>query len=93
MTTLQAKVTSKGQITLPKPIRTKLAIKAGDRLEFTLGAASQFSVRKKGAPGSSAGCGRRYLSAGRKPITVEQMDAGIRKAIINKFGSLKETGK
>jgi antitoxin PrlF len=32
----EAKVTSKGQITLPKEIRTKLGLKQGDRVRFVI---------------------------------------------------------
>jgi len=31
-----AKLTSKGQTTIPKPIRDSLGMKAGDRMSFTL---------------------------------------------------------
>ncbi|MDE0767660.1 MAG: AbrB/MazE/SpoVT family DNA-binding domain-containing protein [Opitutaceae bacterium] len=88
MTTLQAKVTSKGQVTLPKQLRTKLAIRSGDRLEFTMDKPDQISVRKKRAPGSSAGCGRQFLKRKQKAVTSEEMDEGIRQAIIRKHGSL-----
>jgi AbrB family looped-hinge helix DNA binding protein len=87
MTTLQAKVTSKGQITLPKQLRTKLAIRSGDRLEFEMDKPDRISVRKKRAPGSSAGCGRRFIRRKKKAVTVEDMDAGIRKAISQKYKS------
>jgi len=87
MTTLQAKVTSKGQITLPKQLRTKLAIRSGDRLEFEMDKPDRISVRKKRAPGSSAGCGRRFISRRKKLVTVEDMNAGIRKAISQKYKS------
>ena len=87
MITLQAKVTSKGQITLPKQLRTKLAIRSGDRLEFEMDKPDRISVRKKRAPGSSAGCGRRFIRRKKKAVTVEDMDAGIRKAISQKYKS------
>ena len=87
MTTLQAKVTSKGQITLPKQLRTKLAIRSGDRLEFELEKPDRISVRKKRAPGSSAGCGNRFIRRKTKAVTLEDMDAGIRKAISQKYKS------
>jgi AbrB family looped-hinge helix DNA binding protein len=93
MPTLQSKVTSKGQITLPKQIRSKLAIRTGDRLEFSLEKSNRISVRKKRAPGSSAGCGKRFLQPGREAATVEQMTEGIRKAVSAKYGRMKASGK
>jgi len=72
MVSLQAKVTSKGQITLPKQIRKRLAIFPGDRLEFSLENGHTVSLRKKRTPGSSAGCCKRFLSQGSKPVNVEQ---------------------
>ena len=33
---MQATITSKGQVTVPKPIRDKLHLKAGDKVEFML---------------------------------------------------------
>ncbi|RMG32673.1 MAG: AbrB/MazE/SpoVT family DNA-binding domain-containing protein [Methanobacteriota archaeon] len=31
-----AKISSKGQLTIPKKIRTRLKLKAGDRIKFTI---------------------------------------------------------
>lgn len=93
MPTLQAKVTSKGQITLPKQIRSKLAICTGDRLEFSVEKSNRISVRKMRAPGSSAGCGKPFLQPGDKPLSVEEMNDGIRKAVSAKYGRLKASGK
>ena len=33
---MQATITSKGQVTLPKPIRDKLHLKPGDKIDFML---------------------------------------------------------
>jgi AbrB family looped-hinge helix DNA binding protein len=93
MPTLQSKVTSKGQITLPKQIRSKLAIRTGDRLEFSLEKSNRISVRKKRGPGSSAGCGKPFLPSGRKPASVERMNEGIRKAVSAKYSRLKASGQ
>jgi AbrB family looped-hinge helix DNA binding protein len=87
MTTLHAKVTSKGQVTLPKQLRTKLAIRSGDRLEFELDKPDRISVRKKRAPGSSAGCGKQFIGSNRKAVTMEDMDAGIRSAVSQNYKS------
>ena len=36
MTTLTARITSKGQITVPKEVRDRLGVKPGDALQFSL---------------------------------------------------------
>ena len=93
MKVLQSTVTSKGQITLPKQIRTQLSIRTGDRLEFSVEKGKEISVCKKWAPGSSAGCGQRYVAAGQKYVSVEEMDAGIRRAVAARHGRPESPGK
>jgi AbrB family looped-hinge helix DNA binding protein len=58
MNVVLAKVTSKGQLTLPKEIREAHAIRTGDLLAFTEGPANTISVRKMRGAGSSAGCAK-----------------------------------
>lgn len=48
---ITAKVTSKGQITIPKPVRDRLGIRPGDEVEF-IEDDGQFRVRRR--PASSA---------------------------------------
>lgn len=64
MDALQAKVTSKGQITLPKRIRERLSIQSGDSLEFYVDEAKAVTMTKLQEPGSSAGCARAFLKPG-----------------------------
>lgn len=70
-----ATVTSKGQITLPKSVRDRLGIEAGDRLEFVeseqgfLVVAATRDIRSlKGMVGRP-----------KKPVTVEDMNRVIQK--------------
>jgi len=86
MVTLQAKVTSKGQVTLPKSLRSKLGIKAGDRLEFSLEPPDRATFSKKRTPGASAGCGKTFVTSKGKVPTVERMNEGIRDALRKRFG-------
>ena len=46
LATAEAKVTSKGQVTLPKAVRDRLRIGAGSRLRFTVGADGKAQVEK-----------------------------------------------
>jgi AbrB family looped-hinge helix DNA binding protein len=70
-----AKVTSKGQVTLPKQVRETLKVKPGDRIDFVLDAdgevrvrAGRFDVRDlKGL----------LHRAGRRPVSLETMNEAI----------------
>lgn len=44
--TLRGTVTSKGQITIPKPLRDRLGIRAGEVLEFEEHSAGEIVARK-----------------------------------------------
>ena len=72
---LRAKVTSKGQVTLPKPLRDSLSVKEGDHLEIVLKNSCEATLRKMGDAGSSEGV-LRHL-AKKSPVTVEEMNAAI----------------
>ena len=68
-------ITSKGQTTVPKEVRERLHLRAGDRLEFVilddavvLRAASRDVRDLKG-----------FLPKPKKAATIEQMNAAIRK--------------
>ena len=73
-----ATLTSKGQLTLPKPIRDLLKLNPGDAVDFVVAAdgtvqvrAGRFDVRDL----------RGLLKRpGRKPVTVEEMDDALRGA-------------
>lgn len=71
----RATVTSKGQITIPRSIRQALKVGAGDRLDFVLEAEGRVVVRPAVRDvGELKGLLRK---PGRKPVTVEQMNAAI----------------
>jgi len=70
-----ATLTSKGQITLPKEIRDRLQLDAGATLDFQLQPDNSIVVR---AVKPDARRIRGLLkSPHAKPLTVEEMDAGI----------------
>jgi antitoxin PrlF len=69
-----ASLTSKGQVTVPKPIRDWLKVKTGDRLDFVI-EGGHVVVR----PGTRDLRSLRGLlhRPGRKPVSLEDMDAAI----------------
>lgn len=72
-----ASLTSKGQVTIPKAIRELLNVKTGDRLEFVV-EGDQVVLK----PGTLDFRSLRGLlhKAGRKPVTLDEMDAAVAKA-------------
>ena len=53
------KITTKGQITVPKPIREHLKLAKGDRIEFLIGVNGKVTIMPPhaGPPPASPGCG------------------------------------
>lgn len=67
----EATLTSKGQTTIPKEIRDRLSMKAGDRMTFTLMPDATVLMRVKSRRVAElAGVLRKK---GRKPVPVEQL--------------------
>lgn len=66
----QAKLTSKGQITVPRDIRRRLGVRAGDKLEFEdKGEVVQVkAVRNKSVFAKYAGIGNPGMGSGRKAV-------------------------
>jgi AbrB family looped-hinge helix DNA binding protein len=62
-------LTSKGQITLPKAIREHLRVGTGDAIDFIVSADGEVRVRAGDVDVS-----------GRRAVSVEEMDAAIRRA-------------
>ena len=78
-----ATVTSKGQVTVPKTIRDRLRLHAGDRLDFVLQEEGKVILRKASIPIQELeGILHR---ADRKPVSLEDMKETVRR----RFGARK----
>ena len=66
----QAKLTSKGQITVPRDIRHKLGVRVGDRLQFEdIGNGVRVTAVRKESPFAKyMGIGNPAIGKGRKAI-------------------------
>jgi antitoxin PrlF len=72
-----ATLTSKGQITVPKPVREALGVDSGDRIEFVETEKGQFAIIAATCSVQELkGLFRRKRS---KPVSVEEMNAAIAK--------------
>ena len=79
-----ATLTSKGQITLPAPMREKLRLKAGSKVMFEEQADGSFLVRKETGD-IRALKGLLKAKRGERPLTLEEMDEAIAMAAAERF--------
>lgn len=74
---MQATITAKGQVTVPKVIRDKLRLKPGDRIDFLLDASGELRVTPVTASVKQL---KGMVPRPNKPVTLEQMDDAIARA-------------
>ena len=74
----KAKVTSKGQITLPSDVRKALGIKPGDKVVFLSGGDGEFRMRRMDSVGDLFGVVKKlgYAYSG-SPSSIEEMKDAI----------------
>ena len=74
---MQATITSKGQVTLPKPIRDRLHLKPGDKIDFMLDDDGCLRVAPVTASVTQL---KGMLPKPGAPVTLEAMDEAIARA-------------
>ena len=80
-----AMLTSKGQITVPKPIREHLHVAEGDQVDFAIAANGDVVMHRiTGAVSALAGLLHR---PNRKPISLDEMGKAITSSVIDKVGT------
>ena len=77
-----ATLTSKGQITIPKEVRDRLKLRTGDRLNFVL--SSKGEVLLKPAKIHVRELYGLLQRKGRRPVSIEDMDAGVLRAFVKR---------
>jgi AbrB family looped-hinge helix DNA binding protein len=76
----EAKITSKGQVTIPKEIREKLRLKTGDRVLFWVDAEGGVHLRAQNRSLLDMIGFAKHFSKRTTPVTVEEMDEAIAEA-------------
>lgn len=74
---MQATITAKGQVTIPKQIRDKLRLRPGDRIDFILDSGDEVRVVPVTASVEQL---KGMVPKPRKPVTLEQIDDAIARA-------------
>lgn len=72
-----ATVTSKGQITIPKPVREALGVRPGDRVAFRLGADGTVTVEAETVDLRAL---RGSIQPQMRGVSVQAMNAAIRRS-------------
>lgn len=72
-------LTSKGQITLPKGVRDRLALRQGDRLRVAVGTDGRVTLERERQPQVDEIYGLLRRLAGRRPASVDAMRAAVRR--------------
>ncbi len=78
-----ATLTTKGQITIPKAVRDYLRVHAGDKIEFVITENREALLRPITKKVDDV-FGRLHVT-GRKPVSIEKMDAGIRENVRERY--------
>jgi len=69
-------MTSKGQVTIPKPVRDRLHLRTGDRMEFSVSEEGTIIIRPRTSRIEDVmGMLSRYAKG--RNVSVEDMDRGI----------------
>lgn len=79
-----AKVTSKGQITIPQDVRERLGLEAGDRVVFVV--QSDRDVVLKPAKTDVRELHGMLYRKGQQRHSIEEMDEGIARSLAEKHG-------
>jgi antitoxin PrlF len=78
----EARMTSKGQITVPRDVRLKLGLKPGDRIRFLVEADGRVRLLPaKRDIGDLVG----ILPKPKRALSIEEMDEAIARAVAEKF--------
>ena len=78
----EAKMTSKGQITVPKDVRLKLGLKPGDRIRFLLEADGRVRLMPANRDISEL---MGILPKPRRALSIEEMDEAMARAVADEF--------
>ena len=80
-----ATITSKGQVTIPKKIRDKLGLQAGDILSFDIESGDKITIRlEKESTDTAYGVLHRE---NQEALTVEEMETGVAEYFKKKYKS------
>lgn len=85
----ESTLTSKGQVTIPKLIRTRMGLEKGDRLEFELTEGGELRVRRTEARDFRRLSGILQRYSPNEPVSRDEMKQAVRRRAAAKHGGGK----
>lgn len=82
-------LTSKGQVTLPKAIRDRLALKQGERLRVSVESDGRVTLERERQPPVDRVCGLLRRLARRRPASIAAMRAAVRRRARRKHAAAR----
>lgn len=82
-------LTSKGQITIPKPVRDRLGLRTGDVLEFRFTDEGTVALLPRSESPLDRVSGILKHLAPEVPVTIEEMNEAVRRRAAEKYGQPK----
>lgn len=82
-------LTSKGQITVPKAVRDRLALRQGDRLRVAVDAGGRVTLERELEPPVGALYGLLRRLSGRRPVSLAEMRVAVRRRAKQKHSRKK----
>ncbi len=80
----QAKITSKGQVTIPKKIREKMNLQSGDKVQFKVNEKGDATMHHfSRSITERAGSLQKY--AKKEPVSIEEMNEAVKKMAVERF--------
>jgi len=87
---MQATITSKGQVTLPKAIRDQLGLTEGTRLDFEI---VDGAIRVRPLNNSLDKVIGILHRPGQQPVSAEEMDKAIEQAAVDRYRGASRSGE
>ena len=85
----RATMTSKGQVTIPKPVRDNLGLSTGDVIDFVAGRGGGYMLHPARSRSPLQGLCDEMVPKGRR-VTVEQMNAVAAQVAAERFKSRRQ---
>ena len=79
-----AKLTSKGQITIPKEVRTEMGLRLGDLVQFEWDGSGSYRMTRYRCKAEAEGILHPFISKGEPASTVDEMNEATRQYLSKK---------